>query len=135
MEQLETMPFATPSLGTEDDHVVSSHADPHVRSDEYNSLNSVLQLFIPSSIHLQHIQHLSGHVYCVRLLTLSNGHQLMLKSSPPSSSALLQRERSFLETEARFLALLGQSGNPCIPHLYQITVQYYLQTQPSRLSL
>jgi hypothetical protein len=82
------------------------------------TLNHVLRPLFPPPVHVQRSHHLPGHLHTLRLLILSNGDRLMLKGSPPTNTALLRREKFFLETEARFLALLGHGANPCIPQLY-----------------
>lgn len=87
-------------------------------SDEHQRLDAVLSLLFPSTVRVQRSQNILGHVHSLRLLTLSNGVRLLLKGSPFPGTPLLRQERYFLETEARFLALLGQSANPCIPQLY-----------------
>ncbi|KAJ5808383.1 Aminoglycoside phosphotransferase [Penicillium riverlandense] len=92
--------------------------DSRSSSTETQCLNHVLRPLFPPPIRVQRSQHLPGHLHTLRLLTLSNGDRLMLKGSPLPNTALLRREKFFLETEARFLALLGHSANPCIPQLY-----------------
>lgn len=86
--------------------------------DEYQKLNTVLAQLFPSAVHVQQSQNVVAKVHLLRLLALSNGVHLILKRSPLPGTPLLRHERYFLETEARFLALLGQSANPCIPQLY-----------------
>ncbi|KAJ5104113.1 Aminoglycoside phosphotransferase [Penicillium argentinense] len=86
--------------------------------DEYQRLDAILSLLYPSTVNLQRSQVIFGHIHSLRLLTLSNGARLLLKTSPVAGTPLLRHERFFLETEARFLALLGQSANPCVPQLY-----------------
>jgi len=87
-------------------------------SNEHQTLHAVLSLLFPSSVRVQCSQNILGHVHSLRLLALSNGARLLLKGSPFPGTRLLRQERYFLETEARFLALLGQSANSCIPQLY-----------------
>lgn len=87
-------------------------------SDEYQRLDAILSLLFPSTVHVQQSHNILGHVHSLRLLTLSNGVRLLLKGAPFPGTPLLRQERFFLETEARFLALFGQSANPCIPQLY-----------------
>lgn len=92
-----------------------------IRADdpgESQTLNKALSLLFPSTVHVQQSQNILGHLHPLRLLTLANGVRLLLKSSPVPGTPLLRHERHFLETEARCLALLGQSANPCIPQLY-----------------
>ncbi|KAJ5889146.1 hypothetical protein N7504_009956, partial [Penicillium tannophilum] len=100
----------------------SNMATPHntraVDVDEYQKLNNILSLLFPSTVHVQQSQNINARVHTLRLLTLSNGGRLLLKGSPLPGTPLLRHERFFLETEARFLVLLGQSANPCIPQLY-----------------
>lgn len=86
--------------------------------DEYRRLDAVLSLLFPSTVRVHQSQNITGHVHSLRRLTLSNGLCLLLKSSPFPGTPLLRQERFYLETEARVLALLGQSANPCIPQLY-----------------
>ncbi|KAJ5093052.1 Aminoglycoside phosphotransferase [Penicillium angulare] len=87
-------------------------------ADEYQRFNAVISLLFPSTVHVQQSQNIIGRIHFLRLLTLSNGVRLLLKGAPLPGTPLLRHERYFLETEARFLALLGQSANPCIPQLY-----------------
>lgn len=87
-------------------------------AEEYSSLNAILSLLFPSTVHVQRSQIILACIHSLRVLTLSNGVRLLLKGSPLPGTPLLRHERYFLETEARFLALLGQSANPCIPQLY-----------------
>ncbi|KAJ5927755.1 Aminoglycoside phosphotransferase [Penicillium verhagenii] len=94
------------------------HTHKAVDADEYHKLNNVLSLLFPSTVHVQQSQNINAQVHTLRLLTLSNGGRLLLKGSPLPGTPLLRHERLFLETEARFLVLLGQSANPCIPQLY-----------------
>ncbi|KAJ5683753.1 Aminoglycoside phosphotransferase [Penicillium maclennaniae] len=92
---------------------------PHsCEADEQQRLDAVISLLFPSTVRVQSSQNILGHVHSLRLLTLSNGVRLLLKGSPFPGTPLLRQERYLLETEARFLALLGQSANPCIPQLY-----------------
>jgi hypothetical protein len=110
---------AMPSLGGTNIRGNSFHRQSYAtETDESLRLDAVLSLLFPSTVHVHHSQLLPGHVHTLRLLGLSNGTHLLLKGSPSSRTALLRRERYFLETEAQFLALLGQSANPCIPQLY-----------------
>lgn len=95
----------------------------HHELEEANKLNNVLRRLFPYTVHVQKIKSLDGHLHSLRLLTLSNGVQLMLKSSPYPTTALLRRDRFLLETEARVLALLGQSANPCVPQLFHYDSQ------------
>ncbi|KAJ5902784.1 Aminoglycoside phosphotransferase [Penicillium taxi] len=92
--------------------------NPTAHSDEYKSLDAIMSLLFPSTVRVQRSQIILGCIHSLNLLTLSNGVRLMLKGSPLPGTPLLRHERYFLETEARFLALLGQSANPCIPQLY-----------------
>lgn len=89
-----------------------------LESESHHKLDTVLSLLFPSTIHVQQSQTIHGHLHSLHLLTLSNGVQLLLKGSPAPGTPLLRQERHFLEAEARFLALLGHSANPCIPQLY-----------------
>ncbi|KAJ5095356.1 Aminoglycoside phosphotransferase [Penicillium alfredii] len=109
---------AIPSLGGTDNPMGSSHRGSSSELDESQRLKVVLSLLFPPTVRIQHTRRLPSHIHPLRLLRLSNGACLLLKSSPSSHTALLRWERSFLETEARFLALLGHSANPCIPQLY-----------------
>ncbi|KAJ5132850.1 Aminoglycoside phosphotransferase [Penicillium atrosanguineum] len=92
-------------------------------TDDHQRLDAVLSLLFPSTVGVQSSQNILGHVHSLRLLTLSNGVRLLLKGSPFPGTPLLRQERHLLETEARFLALLGQSANPCIPQLYHYNPQ------------
>jgi hypothetical protein len=120
MQQLDLKTWpAMPPVNRKSGHSESFHRQPHAAEvDEHHRLDDILSLLFPSTVHVQHSYPFSGHMHSLRLLALSNGAHLLLKGSPSSRTALLRRERSFLETEAQFLALLGQSGNPCIPQLY-----------------
>lgn len=89
-----------------------------LESNDSQRLNPAISLLFPSTVHVQHSQILHEHVHSLQVLTLSNESLLLLKGSPYSGTPLLRHEKRFLETEARFLALLGQSANPCIPQLY-----------------
>lgn len=86
--------------------------------EEHSKLNNGLRLLFPCTVHIQRINPLGSHLHSLRLLTLSNGSQLLLKCTPRPTTPLLRRERYLLETEARALALLGQSANPCVPRLF-----------------
>ncbi|KAF7720104.1 Uncharacterized protein PECH_001219 [Penicillium ucsense] len=85
---------------------------------ESAQLNAVISSLFPSSVRVQQSENINGHLHGLRRLTLTNGLRLFLKSSPYPGTPLLRHERLCLETEARVLALLGQSANPCIPRLY-----------------
>lgn len=87
-------------------------------SNDAQNLNPAISLLFPSTVHVRYSQILLEHVHSLRLLTLSNEARLLLKGSPCPGTPLLRHEKHFLETEVRFLALLGQSANPCIPQLY-----------------
>lgn len=100
---------------------VSAFMSPDV--SELSRLQDVVHLLFPPTVHIQNVYMLKGHIHHLRLLKLSNGLQLVLKSSPPSEIPLLRRERLSLETEARALALLGQCANPCIPQLFYYNPQ------------
>ncbi|EAW09682.1 uncharacterized protein ACLA_038970 [Aspergillus clavatus NRRL 1] len=82
-----------------------------------NKLSMILGHFLPPAVNVRSIQSLDGHLHSLRLLTLSNGARLLLKSAPRSTTPLLRREQSLLWTEARVLSLLKQSSVPCIPSL------------------
>lgn len=119
MQQLDLKAWsAMPSLGGAHSHATSVYRQSPVVTDEQHRLDAALSLLFPSTVHVHSSLSLSGHIHSLRLIVLSNGARVLLKGSPSSSTALLRRERSFLENEAQFLALLGQSGNPCIPQLY-----------------
>ena len=119
MQQLDLKAWsAMPSLGGAHSHATSVYRQSPVVTDEHHRLDAALSLLFPSTVHVHSSLSLSGHIHSLRLIVLSNGARVLLKGSPSSSTALLRRERSFLENEAQFLALLGQSGNPCIPQLY-----------------
>ncbi|KAF9891135.1 hypothetical protein FE257_005071 [Aspergillus nanangensis] len=60
---------------------------------------------------------LEGHLHAVWVLVLSNEDRLLLKCSPNSTTPLLRREQHLLDTEARVIALLGQSSVPGVPSL------------------
>ncbi|KAJ9193277.1 hypothetical protein DTO164E3_7972 [Paecilomyces variotii] len=98
------------------------------RPVELRRLQDIVQsLFPTTNVRVQDVQVLDGHMHPLRLLKLSNGLQLMLKTSPRPTTALLRRERYLLETEARVLALLASCAHPCIPQLFLF--------DPSRASL
>lgn len=120
MQQLDVRTWsAMPSLGGTNSHENTFYRQSYTpESNEHQRLDDVLSLLFPSTIYVQHTYPILGHIHSLRALTLSNGAQLLLKGSPSSRTALLRRERSFLETEAQFLFLLGQTANPCIPQLY-----------------
>lgn len=119
MQQLDLKTWsAMPSLGGAQSHANTVYRPSSVVTDEQHRLDAALSLLFPSTVHVHSSLSLSGHIHSLRMIVLSNGARLLLKGSPSSSTALLRRERSFLENEAQFLALLGQSGNPCIPQLY-----------------
>lgn len=115
LKTCSAMPSFKGTHGHSDSFRWQSHA---AEVDEHNRLEDVLSLLFPSTVRVQHSHPIFGHMHPLRLLMLSNGAHLLLKGSPSSRTALLRRERSFLETEAQFLSLLGQSANPCIPQLY-----------------
>ncbi|CAG7918546.1 unnamed protein product [Penicillium olsonii] len=120
MQQLDLKTWsAMPSLGGTRSHTNLVYRQPHAaETDERRRLDAAFSLLYPSTVRVHSSLSISGHIHSLRIVVLSNGARLLLKGSPPSSTALLRRERSFLETEAQFLTLLGQSGNPCIPQLY-----------------
>ncbi|KAH8692685.1 hypothetical protein BGW36DRAFT_430438 [Talaromyces proteolyticus] len=84
---------------------------------ESSRLQQVVQWLYPPTVRLQNVQRLYGHIHPLCLLKLSNGNQLIIKLSPPSTVPLLRRERSALETEAQALTLLRDIANPFIPQL------------------
>ncbi|KAG0155186.1 hypothetical protein PDIDSM_760 [Penicillium digitatum] len=120
MQQLNLKTWsAMPLLKGTNGHSDSFHRQSRAAEvDEHHRLDDILSLLFPSTVQVQHSNPIVGHMHSLRLLRLSNGAHLLLKGSPSSRTALLRRERSFLETEAQFLALLAQSANPCIPRLY-----------------
>jgi hypothetical protein len=120
MQQLDVKTWSmVPSIAGTTGHDNSFRRQTHAaKAEEHHKLDDALSLLFPSTVHVQHSDPIFGHIHSLRLLTLSNGAHLLLKGSPSSRTALLRRERSFLETEAQFLSLLGQSANPCIPQLY-----------------
>lgn len=91
---------------------------PPSPSPELSKLQNIVKLLFPSTVRIQNVQIMDGHIHPLRLLKLSNGLQLTLKLSPRPTTALLRRERHLLETEARVLALLALCANPCIPQLF-----------------
>ncbi|KAJ5561792.1 Aminoglycoside phosphotransferase [Penicillium sp. DV-2018c] len=120
MSQLDvrTRPMMPSFARTNGHHTSFRHQTHAAEAEEHYKLDDALSLLFPSSVHVRRSYPILGHVHSLRLLTLSNGARLLLKGSPSSRTALLRRERSFLETEAQFLSLLGQCANPCIPQLY-----------------
>lgn len=85
---------------------------------ELSKLQNIIRLPFTPTVSVQDVEMLENHIHPLRLLKLSNGLQLILKSSPRPSTALLRRERHSLETEARVLTLFRQCANPCIPQLF-----------------
>ncbi|KAJ5135604.1 Aminoglycoside phosphotransferase [Penicillium bovifimosum] len=120
MQQLDVKRWSTmPSIMETNGHGNSFRHQTHAaEAEDYYRLDDALSLLFPSTVYVQRSRTIFGHIHSLRLLILSNGARLLLKGSPSSRTALLRRERSFLETEAQFLSLLGQSANPCIPQLY-----------------
>ncbi|EED19911.1 hypothetical protein TSTA_031720 [Talaromyces stipitatus ATCC 10500] len=84
-----------------------------------NCFRNVVQLLFPPTVYLRSTRILSSRVYRVYHLNLSNGHQLVLRASPPPAIPLLRRERASLETEMRALTILAPINSPCIPRLYR----------------
>ncbi|MCJ1432566.1 hypothetical protein MMC27_001923 [Xylographa pallens] len=70
-----------------------------------NSLNS-------SRLAIQRVEDVPSHIHPVRLLHLSDGSRLSLKTNPSGATPLLKSERLDLETEAHSLMILAKSGLP-----------------------
>ncbi|MCJ1414544.1 hypothetical protein MMC32_000871 [Xylographa parallela] len=70
-----------------------------------NSLNS-------SRLAIQRVEDVPSRLHPVRLLHLSDGSRLTLKTNPSAATPLLKGERMDLETEAHSLMILAQSGLP-----------------------
>ncbi|KAF5867347.1 hypothetical protein ETB97_000116 [Aspergillus alliaceus] len=83
--------------------------------DAPDKLCKVIQRIFTSAIHVSSVSPLNGHLHPLCLISLSNGARLLLKCSPTPMTPLLRREKLILDTEARALALLKQSGIPDIP--------------------
>ncbi|XHF97675.1 hypothetical protein AWENTII_001261 [Aspergillus wentii] len=96
----------------------SSSSGPALEPQEHTTINNILRLLFPPTVRVRSIHALREHLHSLHILVLSNGTRLLLKGLPRPTTALLRRERSLLETEARALALLKQRGSPCIPQLF-----------------
>ena len=77
----------------------------------------VQHAFKSSRIHVQHIDRLENHLHHIRLLKLSDGSRLVLKSVPRPATNLLRQEKVALETEAKVLSHLGKHGGLPVPRL------------------
>jgi serine/threonine protein kinase len=86
---------------------------------ENDCFRNVVQLLFPPTVYICSTRMLSTCVHRVYHLKLSNGHQLIVKVSPPPAIPLLRRERLSLETEVRALTILARINHPCIPRLYR----------------
>ncbi|EEA27448.1 hypothetical protein PMAA_023250 [Talaromyces marneffei ATCC 18224] len=108
------------SLGkTSHDVSFSTHMLMGFGTSENDCFRNVVQLLFPPTVYLCSTHMLSTRVHRVYHLKLSNGHQLIVKVSPPPAIPLLRRERISLETEVRALTILARINHPCIPRLYR----------------
>ncbi|KAE8353571.1 hypothetical protein BDV28DRAFT_132859 [Aspergillus coremiiformis] len=90
----------------------------HCDFEATDKLCTVIQRIFNSSVHVNSVSPLDGHLHPICRISLSNGVQLLLKGSPAPMTPLLRREKFVLDTEARALLLLKQSGVPCIPPIF-----------------
>ncbi|KAE8382596.1 hypothetical protein BDV26DRAFT_288395 [Aspergillus bertholletiae] len=81
-------------------------------------LCTIIQRIFTSAVHVSNISPLDGHLHPLCLISLSNGAHVLLKCSPAPITPLLRREQFILDTEARALTLLKQSGIPGIPQIF-----------------
>lgn len=106
-------------------HVVQPTSMELANAAEFAAIqNIVQQTFQSSKIHVQHIDRLENHLHKIRLLRLSDGTRLVLKSAPRPTINLLRHDADALETEARVLSTLGRHTGLPIPRLikYQASV-------------
>ncbi|MCJ1285774.1 hypothetical protein MMC26_005115 [Xylographa opegraphella] len=86
-------------------------------SPQLNTLETIVMNSLHSErLAIQRVEDLPGSLYPVRLLHLSDGSRLSLKSSPSPTTPMLKSERLGLENEAHSLTILAESGLP-IPTL------------------
>lgn len=82
-------------------------------SSELNLLQKVVQSTVQSSqVTIQRMENVRDQLHPVRLLQLSDGSRLVLKSNATAATPLLKSERQDLETEAQSLMILAKSGLP-----------------------
>lgn len=99
-------------------------------SSDFDILQNMLRPLFPSTVCVQNIYPLKSRIHPLRWLTLSNGEHLVLKYFPRPSTRLLRQEQYSLETEARALALLLQTANPCIPRVFYYDPHGYVLGSP-----
>lgn len=76
-------------------------------------LQTIVQSTQPGAENLKYrMDDYQGHRHCMRVIHVSNGSRLMLKTSPPASTALLRHERNCLNAEAFTFSLLSKSKLP-----------------------
>lgn len=80
-------------------------------------MDTVVSRIFSSSVYVKEIYPLEGHLHLMCLVILSNGEQLLLKSTPRTMTPLLRQEQCLLETEAQAMSILKQSVVSCIPSL------------------
>jgi hypothetical protein len=96
---------------------ISSPLGPGLSVD-LNAVQRVVQhTFRSSRILVHQIETLDTHVHPIRLLRLSDGSRLVLKTSPRPTTGLLRHESKALETEARALSNLNRYTQLPIPRL------------------
>jgi len=118
-----------PSTRTAPRHALSTTKDSPIPSvhpssmeaancAELNAIQRIVQsAFRSSRIQVQQIEMLENHVHQIRLLRLSDGSALVLKSSPRPTTKLLRHEKDALETEAKVLSTLGSHAGLPISRL------------------
>ncbi|RMZ40039.1 hypothetical protein AFCA_003625 [Aspergillus flavus] len=94
----------------------SNHYSRGVEVSE--KLCTIVQRIFTSAVHISNISPLNGHLHPLCLISLSNGAHVLLKCTPTPMTPLLRREQFILDTEARALALLKESGIPDIPQIF-----------------
>ena len=77
---------------------------------------------VQSLASISKIQELHGHLHKIRLMTLSDGSEAVVKSSPSQEICLLRIEQSYLDSEIAVLGLLANANLP-VPRILHHKVQ------------
>lgn len=82
-------------------------------SSDLNLLQKIVQSTIQSShVTIHRMESVRDQLHPVRLLQLSDGSRLVLKSKATAATPLLKSERQDLDSEAQSLMILAESGLP-----------------------
>lgn len=92
--------------------MVYSTFPPYLSSSDSTIQEIVQDIFHSASVTIQQMEDLSGHLHRISTVHLSNGCQITLKQSPPTTTPVLQHERYCINSEVAIFSHLSRSNLP-----------------------